>query len=107
MEMGKNNVKFRLLFSISNYSFLQEDETEAPDLRNHFTPTHPAQIYFILAKNRITIDKNYFDFNNDTIKLKFNIQNKENTLSEIISIPHPYPDLKGLRIDSEYPYTDF
>ncbi|MFN8116755.1 MAG: hypothetical protein U0W65_11625 [Bacteroidia bacterium] len=100
-------MEFKLLFSVSNYSFLQVDESEKTLLEDHFSESRPAQIYFILAKNRVKINNKYVSFDEKQIELEFKIQEKDDYFSEKIQWNHPYKDLKKLEVISDYPYCDF
>ncbi len=96
----------RLNFSIQNYSFLQLDELELKNFGDHFTLQKPANIYFLLSRNKVRVGPN-LKFSKDDIEINFSILNKDFFLPEKIKVNHVYSNLKEVKINSEYPYQKF
>jgi len=94
-------------FSISQFAFFQRDELEAAKLEDYFETNKPVCHYCILCKQRITINPNFANFDENEIELEFFIQNKSDLLHERIKIKHAYTGLKSVQIVSEFPYRQF
>lgn len=100
-------MKLILSFSVKKFYILRRNEFDVANLYEHFEPEMPPYHYFILRKNRITINHKYIDFTDNLIKTEFIIQNKDELVKEQLNYRHDYKGLQEVKVVSEYPYNQF
>jgi hypothetical protein len=61
---------------LKNFWESQEDEFAYVKYQEHFSTEEPCNIYLVGIRPRVVIDPSFFEIQEDTIKLKFLIQNK-------------------------------
>jgi hypothetical protein len=98
---------FEPIFEIAKCQMIQRDELPISGVEEYFEPARPAFLYCILSRNRISINHEYIDFSDKHVNLEFLINNKGIYLKERFEIDHNFPDLKELKINSDYPFNDF
>ncbi len=103
----ERNIRSNFRCSISKYHLLQDNEFEIARIAEHFDIERPANLYFILSKNRITINPEYVAFNDERIEIEFLINNQGEKLKERVSYDHNYNGLEELKVVSEHPFNQF
>lgn len=100
-------MRLNLKYNINKWHIVRRDEFVIADLNGYFEPESPAYLYFILSKNRITINHESISFTDNHIKTEFIIQNKNEFIKEHITFNHNYTGLKEVKIVSKFPFNQF
>ncbi len=92
---------------LGSYQFLQQTELE--EFAKHqkvFNDNNPCNIYFILKRPRLSLDKNYIKVTNDFIELKYYIHIEDKKLEKYIKMSK-LQEYNNINIVTEYPYNTF
>lgn len=82
----KEEITLHSLFELKKFHFAQSDEVNTGDMDKYFDQIHPAHIYFILSRQRISFDRDSTIVKNNEVQLGFQIQKKDKYFSEKIKI---------------------
>lgn len=85
---------------------MQSDDFDLLSQAGVFNDNQPCHIYMICRRPRITLDKDSFKFNGESIDLTFKIQNKEGFDNLDITINNPF-GIEPVELQCEYPFNVF
>ncbi len=92
---------------LGTYQLLQQTELEEfAKTQKVFTEINPCNIYFILKRPRLSLDKNYFIQESEFVELKYYIHVEDRKEERFLRIRIP-PNTDIIRLESCYPYNYF
>lgn len=103
----KNSVEWSKNYYLNSYQLIQQNELEAfSEQQNIFNKNNPCNIYFVIRRAKVTVNKNYCRVGSDFVEVEFIIHDKDKVipLKVCIGIPN---DLKEVKLVTEYPFVYF
>lgn len=106
MENYRNFIEYGIFLNMKKILICQQDDLYSDKIDIEFNDNFPCNIYFIIARPRITIVPEKCEFN-DLVKLVFKIQIKNEFIYRYISFDPKGLDYSNAKIESNYPYSLF
>ena len=107
----KKQFKFGNEFSIGMYlgayQFLQQTELEEfAKTQNVFTENNPCNIYFIVKRPRLSLDKKFFIQEKEYVEIKYYIHVQDDKYERFLRLSIPQIDGE-IKFETNYPYNNF